>query len=125
MSRWKYFDPATDAMLTCSCGCGRMEMDDLFMAKLDAIREECGFGFRVTSGFRCPKHNNNVSSTGERGPHTTGRAIDIAAPSSSMRLAIMEAAQRQQFRRFGIAKTFIHLDDLRESDGFPEGIWSY
>lgn len=122
---WKHFDPAVDTLLVCSCGCKRMEMDSLFMNKLDAIREECGFPFRVTSGYRCPVHNAKVSSTGERGPHTTGRAIDIAAPTSHMRLAIMEAAQRRLFRRFGIAKTFIHIDDLQESDGFPEGIWSY
>ena len=122
---WKYFDPAVDTKLTCSCGCGRMEMNDSFMKKLDLIREEAGFGFRVTSGYRCPTHNSNVSSTGERGPHTTGRAVDIAAPSSTMRLQILEAAQKQGLRRFGIAKTFIHLDDLKQSDGFPEGIWTY
>ena len=125
MSKWKYFSYDTDPMLACSCGCGRKEMNDLFMADLDVIRETCGFPFRITSGYRCPVHNTRVSSTGERGPHTTGRAIDIAAPSSSMRLAIVEAAQEQGFRRFGIAKTFIHIDDLRTSDGFPEGIWSY
>lgn len=123
--RWKYFDPSTDIMLTCPCGCGRMEMDALFMAKLDDIRDECGFPFRVNSGFRCPTYNAKISTTGERGPHTTGRAIDIAAHSSGARLTIMEAAQARRFRRFGIAKGFIHLDDLRESDGFPEGIWSY
>lgn len=122
---WKYFSPETDAKLTCSCGCGRMEMNDRFMRSLDAIRAGAGFPFRITSGFRCPRHNSRVSSTGERGPHTTGRAVDIAASSSSMRLAIIEAAQRQGFRRFGIAKTFVHIDNLMEADGFPEGIWSY
>jgi zinc D-Ala-D-Ala carboxypeptidase len=125
VSGWEYFDPTVDLKLTCSCGCGRMEMDDDFMHSMDRVRENCGFPFRVTSGFRCPTYNAQVSSTGERGPHTTGRAIDIAAPSSSMRLTIMEAAQLEGFRRFGIAKSFIHLDNLRERDGFPEGIWSY
>jgi zinc D-Ala-D-Ala carboxypeptidase len=122
--RWRYFDPATDAKLSCSC-CNVMGMDDKFMQALDAIREECGFPFRVNSAYRCPAHNSAVSSTGERGPHTTGRAIDIAAASSSARLAIMEAAQRQGFRRFGIARTFIHIDNLTEADGFPPGVWSY
>lgn len=122
---WKYFDPSIDTKLRCSCGCGRMEMNDTFMKKLDSVRERAGFGFRVTSGYRCPTYNSKVSSTGERGPHTTGRAVDIAAASSTMRLAIIEAAQKEGFRRFGVAKTFIHLDDLKESDGFPEGIWSY
>lgn len=100
-------------------------MDQEFMENLDAIREMCGFPFRITSGFRCPTHNSKVSSTGERGPHTTGKAVDIAAPSSEMRLKIMEAAQKRGFRRFGIARGFIHIDKLKKEDGFPEGIWSY
>ena len=32
----------------------------------------------ITSGYRCPLHNSNVSSTGLRGPHVTGKAADIA-----------------------------------------------
>lgn len=122
---WKYFSPETDRKLMCSCGCDRMEMNDRFMKSLDAIRESAGFPFHITSGYRCPKHNSSVSSTGVRGAHTTGRAVDIAVSSSGQRLAILEAAQAQGFRRFGIAKTFIHLDNLTEADGFPKGIWNY
>lgn len=122
---WKYFDPKTDPKLTCSCGCGRMEMNDKFMQDLDAIRAGAGFPFRITSGYRCPSYNSKVSTTGQRGPHTTGRAVDIAASTSSQRLAIIEAAQRAGFRRFGVAKTFVHIDNLTERDGFPEGIWTY
>lgn len=125
MKKWKYFDQAIDLKLTCSCGCGRMEMDDAFMQKSDKVRELAGFAFRVTSGFRCPEYNAKVSSTGERGPHTTGRALDIAASSSAMRLAIVEAAQKLGIRRFGIAKGFIHYDDLTAEEGFPEGMWTY
>ena len=34
---------------------------------------------RVTSGYRTPEHNRRVSRTGYEGPHTTGRAVDVAA----------------------------------------------
>jgi hypothetical protein len=124
MSRWQYFDPAVDKMMACPC-CGKFQTDDGFMHKLVQVRIMCGFPFRVNSLYRCPNHNSSVSSTGFRGPHTTGRAIDIAAPTSAMRLAILEAAHTHGFRRFGIARTFIHIDDLTTEDGFPEGIWSY
>lgn len=125
MKSWPYFNPRVDKMLTCSCGCGRMEMKDEFMNQIVLIREAVGIPFRITSGFRCPTHNARVSSTGEAGPHTWGRALDIAA-DSRMKSLIQTAASGIGFNRFGIAKTFIHLDDLTEDDGFPEHvIWTY
>lgn len=121
----KFFSLESDPMLACPCGCGRADMDMEFMLTLDEIREACGFPFRVNSGFRCPTYNAQISSTGARGPHTTGKAIDIAAPSSTMRLLILSHALERGWVRFGIGKTFIHLDSLRAVEGFPSGVWSY
>ena len=39
---------------------GKNEMDDAFLAKLDQLREECGFPFRITSGYRDETHPNEV-----------------------------------------------------------------
>lgn len=119
-----YFSYEVDKMLACPC-CGRREMNDEFMWKLVAVRQAVNIPFHVNSGYRCPEYNNKISSTGFRGPHTTGRAVDIAAPSSSMRLDIQDAAKLQGMQRFGIGRTFIHLDDLLLKDGFPRGVWSY
>ena len=121
---WRYFDPAIDTRLACS-HCGRMEMQDSFMQKIGRIRHEVGVPLRVTSGYRCPVHNNAVSSTGENGPHTTGHAVDIAA-DSRLRYHLVNAALAEGITRIGIAKTFIHLDDLTPADGVPDQvIWTY
>lgn len=75
MSQW---DPwFSDAELTCHCGCGEQKMDPEFMEELVKLRGQLGFPLPVTSGYRCPKHNNAVSFTGKDGPHTQGRAVDI------------------------------------------------
>ena len=39
---------STDEM-QCQCGCGANDMDDEFMRMLQALREEAGFPFRLTS----------------------------------------------------------------------------
>ena len=115
----------TEQELTCKCGCGASDMDAEFMAKLNEIRRIVAQPFAVTSAYRCPDHNEQVSSTGRDGPHTTGRAIDIRA-NSRLRYEIMEQARKLGMTRFGIARTFIHLDDLTETDGFDENvIWTY
>jgi zinc D-Ala-D-Ala carboxypeptidase len=126
ITKWKYFDPATDSKMTCSCGCGRMDLKDSFMQKMVRIREKVGVALFVTSGSRCPDHNNKVSSTGYWGPHTTGRAIDVAAASSRIRFLLIKAALEEGITRIGIGKTFLHFDDLTKADGFDEDvIWHY
>lgn len=118
----KYF---TENELRCKCGCGAQKMDFDFMRKLEQIRKSAGFAFHVTSAYRCPAHNARVSSTGHTGPHTTGRAIDIAADGKK-KYAILELARGAGMKRFGIGKTFIHLDDLEQSEGFADRvIWTY
>ena len=123
---WNYFSYELDSKLACSC-CGHRGMDDDFMQKLDAFRERIGVPLQVTSGYRCPLHNSNVSSTGETGPHTTGRAVDIRVPNSRARHLIMKYALSDDgFTRVTPAKSFIHIDDLTIEDGFDEEVmWWY
>ena len=121
---WRYFSVEGDPMLACPC-CDVMGMDAGFMAVIDEIRHQCGFPFKVNSGFRCGPYNNSMAKTGLEGPHTTGRAIDIRAPGAGMRYIIMETAQQHGLQRFGIGPSFIHLDNLHTMDRFPTGIWPY
>ena len=121
----RYFSYDTDKMLGCSCGCGERKMSPAFLDLMDQIRHSIGEPLTVTSGYRCPAHNASVSSTGATGPHTTGKAMDIKA-DSRMRLLLIQAALEHGITRIGVAKTFIHLDDLGEADGFPSPrAWSY
>lgn len=118
---WKFFKLSEFACKHC----GQNMMNPGFIDKLDAIRKEVGFPLRVTSGYRCPLHNQKVSSTGPNGPHTTGRAVDLAVDRERA-LKLLAAALKGGFTGFGIqqkgSERFIHLDDLE--DGRPT-IWSY
>ena len=123
MKSYRYFSAVE---LRCRCGkCDGGEMGDAFMGKVIAIREVVG-PLIVVSGFRCPAHNSNEASTGLEGPHTTGRALDLKAASSSARFAIMREAMNQGMTRFGVNRTSLHIDDLGEAEGFAEDVlWHY
>ena len=93
---FKYF---TADELKCQ-HCGAEGIDGYFMAKIDNLREELGFPFPVTSGYRCPDH------------------------------PIIEAAIRDNFTGIGINQKgdgrFIHLDIIPHSSSSPRPwIWSY
>jgi len=119
----KYF---TTAETACQCGCGKSSMDEDFMRKMDAMREEAGFPFIVTSAVRCGAHNNNVSSTGFDGPHTTGQAIDIGVDRQQA-FTFIELAVKYGMTGIGVKQhgdgRFIHVDDLHE--GVRPTVWSY
>jgi len=130
--KWQYFD---DNELIChgtGCGCDHcLHMDHDFMVKLVAMRRELGFYFVLSSAYRCPIHNKEVSHTGLTGPHTTGRAVDILADGyKSWR--IIESARDHGMTGIGVSqrgphsKRFIHVDDLPNGDGQPRPwLWSY
>ena len=105
----------------CRCGCGEERMSRDFMMRLVRIREELGFPIGIQSGYRCPEHNNRVSPTGYDGPHTTGKAADLALSYSRARDALSILAQR--FPGIGIKQhgdgRFIHVDMG------PRRIWTY
>lgn len=122
---YKYFSTAGDPLIRCQCGCGLglTEMSAQFMRRLDIARERAGVTFTITSGIRCPVHNNNVSTTGYDGPHTTGYAVDIATPNPRARLKIRRALIQEGFHRFGSHPLFIHVDDSAMHD--PDVEWWY
>ena len=102
-------------------------MDDTFLARLDDLRDRCGFPLVVTSGYRCPTHNAAVSSTGLTGPHTTGLAVDFAVYQAKARTLIGVVSQ-MGFMGLGvnqkgpIAGRFIHIDDVPRETAT---VWSY
>lgn len=126
------FFPAHELACKCGqCGLGQAQMSPQFMERLIALRTELGFPLFLHSAYRCPEHNARQSKTGLAGPHTTGRAVDIAV-SGTRAVKLMQAAARHGFTGFGVsqkgehAKRFVHLDDLTAEDGFPRPtMWSY
>lgn len=120
---YRYFSKAE---LSCRCGCGQAKMDPDFMMWLEKLRETCGFPFPVSSAYRCPAHNSKVSSTGENGPHTTGKAIDIVVQGARAHILIRQA-MNMGVSGLGVHQRgtgrFIHLDLITE--GPRPNVWSY
>ncbi len=123
---YRYF---SENELRCKCGkCNRADMHPDFMSKLVALRTYLDFPFVLSSAFRCPEHNSAVSSTGLAGPHTTGRAVDIAVRGERAYQILTEAA-KFGFTGIGVnqkgGSRFIHLDDLEAPEYPRPRVWSY
>ena len=110
--------------LKCS-HCGDNQMDEAFMQRIEALRMIYDKSMVVSSAYRCSYHNNNVSSTGGTGPHTTGKAIDFSCAYGTA-MDILLLATSIGFNGIGISQKgdpksrFIHLDMLERI-----ALWSY
>ncbi|MCD4828215.1 MAG: peptidase M15 [Candidatus Cloacimonetes bacterium] len=104
-SRIKFFRRGEFA---CRC-CGKIVLSDELVLKLDLARELAETPFVITSGYRCPSHNEAVGGV-KTSAHMSGLAADIACPDSVMRLNILRGLIVAGFRRIGIGKDFIHCD---------------
>ncbi len=129
MLDWSCWPNFSADELRCRCGFGRADMNERFMDRLQAVRSVLGVPMRITSGFRCPDYNARVSSTGRNGPHTTGRAVDVAV-SGETALKLVRIALAHGFTGIGVKQKgphggrFLHLDDL-DADYPRPSIWSY
>lgn len=132
---------------------GEMNMKERFMLKADRLRFIFGKPLNPNSGYRSPEHNMDVSSTGAHGPHTTGHATDFGCTGhnthallhAAVLVAVVEAGYLNEqeaqsclkeieekklgFTGIGVAKTFLHLDDLTEKDAAEfavrPNVWTY
>jgi uncharacterized protein YcbK (DUF882 family) len=117
--------------LQCKCGCGRMEIPQEFLNKLEKLRKAFGKPMVITSGYRCPAHNSDVSETGAAGPHTLG-AVDVSVAGADAHL-LLQHANVVGFSGIGIKQKgpfsgrFVHLDDLPVTDNtHPRPrVWTY
>jgi len=115
--------------LSCS-HCGENKMTQETVDALQGLRDAIGKPISLSSSYRCPVHNQNVSSTGPDGPHTTGKAIDISCSGKLAHEILSFAMIRSNtWKGIGISQKgkhksrFIHLDTI-EADNRP-WIWSY
>ena len=109
---WVNFKPEE---LQCS-HCQDLKIHLGIMNLLQKARGDLG-PLSITSGYRCSTHNSAVSKTGENGPHTTGKAVDISVQDSKHRKQLITYFA-PIITGLGIAKSFIHIDLLDEEDGF-------
>jgi uncharacterized protein YcbK (DUF882 family) len=97
----------------CSC-CGLVDVSSDLLDLLQEARNELG-PLQITSFYRCPSHNDSVSSTGPTGPHTTGRSCDLHVSNSQHRKLLIDYFA-SKVTGLGIAKTFIHIDIIPQSE---------
>jgi uncharacterized protein YcbK (DUF882 family) len=119
MNFGKYF---TEAEFKCK-HCGKCEMDQEFLDKINKLREEYGQPLVVTSGYRCPEHPAERIKVGRSGMHTTGKAADFAVLGSAA-MDLLSIALKHGFTGIGVQQKgggrFIHLDTRN-----TPALWSY
>lgn len=131
-SPWKYFSKEE---LGCRCdeckGNNWHKMNAEFMQLLVKLREKLGFGLPLSSAYRCPSHNQTVSTSGLFGPHTTGKAADIKIYGEHA-YTLVHVALDIGFTGIGVKQKglhdarYIHVDNLTVEENFPRpNIWSY
>jgi len=115
----------SDAELGCHCGCGGLPTQ-AFQNSLERLRMVYGKPMPVSSVYRCPDYNHEVSTTGLTGPHTIGAADVVVRGQYAWDL--IDAAQLHDWYGIGVSQKgewgsrFIHID-RRPFD--RRWIWSY
>lgn len=125
---WPHIDPAREWADSAS---GALVVETEFLSRLESLRADLGWPLIITSGYRTPAHNAAISTTGEDGPHTTGRAVDIKIHGSRA-LELIAAATDLGFTGFGLQQRgpvgtrYVHLDDLPSTLTRPRPwVWTY
>lgn len=128
-SPWEHFSVEE---LSCRCGCGEMKMNADFMDKAVKLRKFYGKALIVTSGYRCPAHDEQVGTSYHpgSGPHVEGRALDFSIEGADALSLIKQALQLGLFTGFGLAQKgadrFMHIDDLEDRPEHPRPfVWTY
>lgn len=88
---------------------GENDMKPEFIHMLDELREECGFSFVITSGYRSKDHTAERNKD-KPGTHTQGIAADIAVSNGFERMNIVHQALKMGFGGIGVARSFVHVD---------------
>lgn len=105
----------------CPC-CGAMHTRLEHAALLDRARALGGAPMRLTSGFRCERHNREVGGSPESS-HLSGWASDIVCSGSAERLRLVSALLGAGFTRIGVANGFVHADNDPAKDSGV--LWLY
>lgn len=101
----------------CKCTnkeCIEQKISVELVKRLTAIREYTKSPMRITSGFRCTKHQEDIRNSGvstvvaKKSTHELGNAADISV--SSLTVPNLVLVVEKQFKSIGIANNFIHVD---------------
>lgn len=97
---------------TCKC-CGSCEVDPLLISILDVVRARRECALKITSGYRCEKHNSEVGGV-TNSYHTKGQAADIVPADGDIYSLAGELRHVAPANTCGIiiysADGFVHFD---------------
>jgi zinc D-Ala-D-Ala carboxypeptidase len=105
--------------------CGKVQMNPVFIHRLQTLRNLYGKPMRITSGYRCPQHPVEAKKI-TPGVHSLGLAADIGVDGSDA-YKLLQLAFDVGFTGIGVNQRgqarFIHIDCL---DAPPRpNVWSY
>lgn len=115
-----YFSKDGDVRLFTCSHTGDTGINPAFVNRLDELRHRCGFPFKISSGYRSPKHPIEAKKS-TPGTHSQGIAADILVFGGDQRRAVVAQAIKMGFGGIGVANDFVHVDDR---DTTPV-MWTY
>ena len=130
--RWPNF--SFDELACTHSGLNEMRIDT--MDRLQKVRTRYGRPVHLTSGYRDVTHPREAVKRDPEGnirggPHSTGRAIDVAVRGVEA-VHLLTLALEVGFTGIGVDQRgdgrFLHLDDLQPEDDFHvprPWLWSY
>jgi uncharacterized protein YcbK (DUF882 family) len=100
-----------------ACPCDHCEetlIDDELVLRLQELREALGFPLKITSGYRCEHHQEELREMGfetavGKSQHELGRAADVKT-GHHLGIEIEEAARSVGFKAVGVGKAWAHVD---------------
>ena len=94
----------------CKC-CGQAMMDPAFIQALEKFRTICGNrSIRISSGYRCQKHNKGVGGA-EKSQHIEGQAADINIQGLTTKQVYDLANKSGLFGGIGYYQGWVHVDN--------------
>jgi len=108
--------------------CGENGISELLLDKLQLLRTELDFPFKITSGYRCKDHPIEKKKV-NAGAHRDGLAADIGVRGHKA-YEVIAKAEKFGFTGIGVCQKgdsrFIHLDVSTHQVTRPRPwVWSY
>ena len=106
----------------CVPPCSLQDMSQDFMNLLDTLRDRAGIPIVLNSAYRSVAYEKSMARSGNSA-HTRGRAVDIRCNNGQTKQRLMDIARTLGITRFGVGKTFLHIDNDRS---LPQNTtWGY
>lgn len=109
--------PITRDDLRCDCGCGRAEVKQELIDKLNELQNLIGERLTIVDGYRCPEWNDRYPGYSDSG-HKNGTDVDILVVGQYYRHKILKYVTRL-FPVVTLTPRIFHLS-IRED--WPQGI---